>query len=156
MMLTAVRRLCGQPETGPRGEDDQSKERISAPISPPPARQSRPSRVAVRELTARPALVNSKSGRDMTDPFLQEKTSKIPGRRSGALDEAPRVNALGWGHAAYSKNWKQKSSRSGACLNAAAAVRSVRSRTPAPREGRAGRGPGRARRRPPPRSRCAG
>jgi hypothetical protein len=40
MMLTAVRRLCGQRATGPSRVADQSKERISAPISPPPARQS--------------------------------------------------------------------------------------------------------------------
>src|SRR6266487_6244230 len=38
--LTAVRRLCGQPATGPSGEEDQSKERMNAPISPPPARIS--------------------------------------------------------------------------------------------------------------------
>jgi len=39
-MLIAVRRLCGQLETGPRGVALQSLARMSAPISPPPARQS--------------------------------------------------------------------------------------------------------------------
>jgi hypothetical protein len=66
MMLTAVRRLCGQPAIGPRGEDDQSKERISSPISPPPVRQSRLSTDAVRGLTKR-SLVNPESS-------LEEKT----------------------------------------------------------------------------------
>src|ERR1041384_272508 len=42
MMLTAVRRLCGQRATGPSRVVDQSNARISAPISPPPARQSAP------------------------------------------------------------------------------------------------------------------
>src|SRR5512146_2090604 len=37
-VLTVVRRLCGHPETGPNGVDAQSIDRISAPISPPPAR----------------------------------------------------------------------------------------------------------------------
>src|SRR5438874_5825908 len=35
-ILTAVRRLCGQFSTGPRRVFDQSIERISAPMSPPP------------------------------------------------------------------------------------------------------------------------
>src|SRR5919205_350777 len=39
-ILTEVRKLWGQPFTGPRGVWDQSFERIKAPISPPPARQS--------------------------------------------------------------------------------------------------------------------
>src|SRR5688572_17673094 len=40
-MLTPVRRLCGHRSTGPNGVVDQSNARISAPMSPPPARQSR-------------------------------------------------------------------------------------------------------------------
>src|SRR5437762_13574786 len=36
-ILTAVCRLCGQFSTGPRRVFDQSIERISAPMSPPPA-----------------------------------------------------------------------------------------------------------------------
>jgi hypothetical protein len=40
MMLTAVRRLCGQVLTGPSFVLDQSNERIIAPIVPPPAKQS--------------------------------------------------------------------------------------------------------------------
>ena len=39
MMLTALRRLCGQLSTGPSGVSDQSLALISAPISPPPASQ---------------------------------------------------------------------------------------------------------------------
>jgi hypothetical protein len=35
-MLSAVRRLCGQAATGPTAVVDQSIERMSAPISPPP------------------------------------------------------------------------------------------------------------------------
>src|ERR1700679_2068578 len=37
---TAVRRLCGQVSGRPSGLNDQSWARISAPISPPPARKS--------------------------------------------------------------------------------------------------------------------
>jgi hypothetical protein len=37
--LTDVRRLCGQPDSGPSGVADQSMLRISSPISPPPASQ---------------------------------------------------------------------------------------------------------------------
>src|SRR3954464_15880476 len=37
-VLTMVRRLCGQPSTGPSGVRDQSKLRMSTPVSPPPAR----------------------------------------------------------------------------------------------------------------------
>lgn len=37
--LTEVRRLCGQLTGGPSGVFDQSIERISAPISPPPDSQ---------------------------------------------------------------------------------------------------------------------
>ena len=37
-VLTMVRRLWGQPDTGPSGVADQSRECISAPISPPPGR----------------------------------------------------------------------------------------------------------------------
>ena len=36
-MLTAVRRLCGQPSTRPIGVVDQSRVCISDPISPAPA-----------------------------------------------------------------------------------------------------------------------
>src|SRR2546430_17555342 len=36
--LTTVPRLCGKPATGPSEEEDQSKERMNVPISPPPAR----------------------------------------------------------------------------------------------------------------------
>src|SRR4051812_49263373 len=36
-MLSAVRRLCGQLATAPTAVADQSIERMSAPISPPPA-----------------------------------------------------------------------------------------------------------------------
>src|SRR3954453_16627371 len=39
-MRTAVRRLCGQPSGDPIGVFDQSCARVSAPISPPPARKS--------------------------------------------------------------------------------------------------------------------
>ena len=39
-MRTAVRRLCGQVSGGPSGVADQSKARVNAPISPPPARKS--------------------------------------------------------------------------------------------------------------------
>jgi hypothetical protein len=35
-MLSAVRRLCGHPSTGPTAVRDQSIDRMSAPISPPP------------------------------------------------------------------------------------------------------------------------
>ena len=38
-MPRLVRRLCGQVSIGPRGERDQSRERMSAPISPPPTSQ---------------------------------------------------------------------------------------------------------------------
>src|SRR5580704_1233679 len=37
---TAVRRLCGQVSGGPSGLADQGYARVSAPISPPPARKS--------------------------------------------------------------------------------------------------------------------
>src|ERR1700681_3288823 len=37
---TAVRRLCGQVSGFPSGLLDQSKARVNAPISPPPARKS--------------------------------------------------------------------------------------------------------------------
>ncbi len=40
MIRTVVLRLCGQISTGPSGVLDQSNERISEPIWPPPARQS--------------------------------------------------------------------------------------------------------------------
>ena len=40
-MLSALRRLCGQPSTGPSGVFDQSSARMRSPISPPPARKSR-------------------------------------------------------------------------------------------------------------------
>jgi hypothetical protein len=36
-MLRAVRRLCGHVSAAPTAVRDQSSERISAPISPPPA-----------------------------------------------------------------------------------------------------------------------
>src|SRR5260370_36489379 len=39
-MRTAVRRLCGQASGFPSGVADQSYSRVSAPISPPPARKS--------------------------------------------------------------------------------------------------------------------
>ncbi len=39
MILIAVRKLCGQVWGGPSGVLDQSWLRISAPISPPPARK---------------------------------------------------------------------------------------------------------------------
>src|SRR5690242_11653837 len=41
MMLTDVRRLCGHDATGPSAVCDQSLARMSAPMCPPPARQSR-------------------------------------------------------------------------------------------------------------------
>ena len=37
---TAVRRLCGHVSGFPNGVADQLKARVSAPISPPPARKS--------------------------------------------------------------------------------------------------------------------
>src|SRR3954469_16493084 len=40
MMLIAVRRLCGHSETAPKAVPAQRVERISAPISPPPDKQS--------------------------------------------------------------------------------------------------------------------
>lgn len=40
MMRTDVRRLGGQLATGPTGVDDQSRVRMSAPSSPPPATMS--------------------------------------------------------------------------------------------------------------------
>src|SRR5215213_3232653 len=130
MMLTAVRRLCGQPETGPRGEDDQSKERIIAPISPPPARQSRLSRAAVRELTAR-TLVNPESGRGMAESFLQEQTIEVPQPVLRMPHEASQNESSGRGQAANPIKVKQKSRRWDGPLNAvnaAAAARTVRSR----------------------------
>lgn len=39
-MLTAVLRLWGQEAGGPKGVDAQSMARMSAPISPPPARKA--------------------------------------------------------------------------------------------------------------------
>jgi len=39
-MLTVVRRLCGQPATGPSEVFDQSIARIKLPISPPPAKKA--------------------------------------------------------------------------------------------------------------------
>src|SRR3712207_2197209 len=39
-MSRAVLRLCGQASIGPRLVADQSKERIRAPVSPPPAGKS--------------------------------------------------------------------------------------------------------------------
>src|SRR5665213_1130352 len=39
-MLAEVFRLCGHVSTGPRGVFDQSRARINAPISPPPANSS--------------------------------------------------------------------------------------------------------------------
>jgi hypothetical protein len=33
---TIIRRLCGHVSTGPSGVRDQSRERMSVPISPPP------------------------------------------------------------------------------------------------------------------------
>jgi hypothetical protein len=39
-ILREVRKLWGQFSTGPRGACDQSMERISSPISPPPAKMS--------------------------------------------------------------------------------------------------------------------
>ena len=38
MMLSDVRRLCGHCSTGPTAVRDQSKDRMSSPISPPPAK----------------------------------------------------------------------------------------------------------------------
>lgn len=35
-VATVVFRLCGQQETGPKPERDQSRARMSAPVSPPP------------------------------------------------------------------------------------------------------------------------
>jgi hypothetical protein len=43
-MLTALRKLAGHWLIGPIGVDDQSKERIRVPISPPLARQHDQSR----------------------------------------------------------------------------------------------------------------
>src|SRR5665213_1886102 len=40
IVSTLVLRLCGQVALGPRGVRDQSKRRISAPVSPPPAGQA--------------------------------------------------------------------------------------------------------------------
>src|ERR1700738_3309241 len=37
-MLSDVRRLCGHCSTGPTGVQDHSKDRMSWPISPPPAK----------------------------------------------------------------------------------------------------------------------
>ncbi|MFO1060788.1 MAG: hypothetical protein U1E53_27920 [Dongiaceae bacterium] len=39
-VLTEVRNDCGQPASGPSGVAAQSVARISAPMSPPPARKS--------------------------------------------------------------------------------------------------------------------
>ena len=39
-MLTADRKLWGQSEAGPNGVAEKSKERMSAPISPPPLKKS--------------------------------------------------------------------------------------------------------------------
>src|SRR5579864_9538740 len=44
--LTVVRRLSGQESIGPSGVWDQSFERMSLPISPPPMSQSDPGRGA--------------------------------------------------------------------------------------------------------------
>src|SRR3954451_23657748 len=40
MMLIAVRRLCGHSDTAPKAVPAHCVERISAPISPPPDKQS--------------------------------------------------------------------------------------------------------------------
>ena len=40
-MLMVVRRLCGQPATGPSEVVDQSIDRIKRPISPPPFQKGR-------------------------------------------------------------------------------------------------------------------
>src|SRR5476649_712246 len=40
MMRRQVRSVCGQDSGGPSGVDAQSKARMAAPISPPPARKS--------------------------------------------------------------------------------------------------------------------
>src|SRR3954454_4420540 len=40
MMLIAVRRLCGHSDTAPKAGPTHCVERISAPISPPPDKQS--------------------------------------------------------------------------------------------------------------------
>src|SRR5262245_51510285 len=53
IMLSGVRRLCGQRPIGPSGVLDQSSARTRAPISPPPCSQSAPE-LAAPTLTAGP------------------------------------------------------------------------------------------------------
>src|ERR1700694_3589752 len=68
-MLSDVRRLCGHCSTGPTAVWDHSKDRMSSPISPPPAKTASgraSSRIIVESLRRAPHL-------------------ELPGPRSAAL-----------------------------------------------------------------------
>src|SRR6185503_306074 len=53
IMLSGLRKLCGQSPIGPSGVTDQSRARTRAPISPPPCSQSEPDVGAIATLTGR-------------------------------------------------------------------------------------------------------
>src|SRR5580693_5804974 len=52
MIRTHVQRLCGQLSAGPSGVRDQSKAAMRSPISPPPEKSERASRVDVAGIWA--------------------------------------------------------------------------------------------------------
>src|SRR6266404_4030218 len=88
---TAVRRLCGQPSGGPSGFAAQSKLRVNAPISPPPARKSAvadllifniginggPAQIVSRNL-ARLSQSRQTRGRPLGSRYFLEARNKMP------------------------------------------------------------------------------
>src|SRR5260370_20539240 len=67
-MRSAVRRLCGQVSGFPSGAADQSYARISAPISPPPARKS--AEVGL-------LIFNIRDDRSQVQPNLQPELNRL-------------------------------------------------------------------------------
>src|SRR6185503_14652455 len=84
IMLSGLRRLCGQSPIGPSGVADHSRARTRAPISPPPCSQSEPDVGAIATLTGRTRALRrlgKRAGRAVVRDLArapQETTGIVP------------------------------------------------------------------------------
>src|SRR5215471_10718977 len=85
--LTVVRRLCGHLSSGPSGVFDQSMERMTLPISPPPTSHSccaalRPSSATLEAIAPRQGYAEKSEGAICSAGGTTPR--KAPRRRRGA------------------------------------------------------------------------
>ena len=88
-MLRAVRRLCGQSSTAPRGVRAQSMDRMRAPASPPPPRVGSASGLSLGSCIA-------VAGGRLRQVGLSCPVSTVAVDQSHALDRCPRTPTGAW------------------------------------------------------------